>query len=313
MLPLTWFSLLCAGAAAASRRIPSQFKPGGLSEKLTTKDNREYRVFLPASYDGSTEAPLILSYHGSGGTIKKQKDLDGLTESWRNDKYIVAYLQGLVPPKGSHSRWQISPDAQADDQSFTKEVLDTLERQLAIDRRRVYATGKSQGGGFVGALLACNETLGRRFAAFAPVSGAYYLRNETSCDPEHIPIACATTRTDTPILAFHGGADDTIAYGGGPRQGACLPAVRHWIRSWVVRNGLRGTERNTSLPDSAAVKNGVRSAWRDDRVVLVYDGDQAPHDWPSTVANRDNGGKNLTSFNATDMILHWFDGWTLPV
>ena len=135
---------------------------------------------------------------------------------------------------------------------------------------------------------------------------------KADCHPESVKVPCDAGRSNIPILAFHGGADPTIAYGGGPRQGACLPAVRHWIRGWAARDGLQGTERNTSLPDSAEVRNGVRSAWRDDRVVLVYDGDQAPHDWPSTVANSDNEGKNLTSFNATDMILDWFDGWKLP-
>lgn len=67
----------------------------------------------------------------------------------------------------------------SDDVGFTKQILDQLEEQYCVDTDRIYATGKSQGGGMVG-LLAADADLSMRFAAFAPVSGAFYVISATS-------------------------------------------------------------------------------------------------------------------------------------
>lgn len=48
-----------------------------------------------------------------------------------------------------------------DDTGFTTKILNDLEAQYCIDTDRIFATGKSDGAGFVG-VLACNKTLSSR-------------------------------------------------------------------------------------------------------------------------------------------------------
>ncbi|KAK8043219.1 hypothetical protein PG994_013702 [Apiospora phragmitis] len=296
-----------ACAANCSPNSKSPFPLGELSKDQHTSKGRRYRVHLPKAYDPTKPAPLILSYHGAHGTIEKQAALDGLTDSGRNRDHVVVYLQALVPEGSDKTEWEVAPGAEnTDDVGFTADVVAAIEDKLCIDSRRVYATGKSQGGGFVGQVLACDAKLSKTFAAFAPDTP------KSKCEPEtQVAIPCAgTKRKDTPIMAFHGGADETIPYRGTWRKktNSCLPDIRHWARQWVVRDGLQGTETNTTIAGS---KHGVRSAWRDERVVLVYDGDEVAHDWPSTGENSDNNGHAHAAFNASDDIMKWFPKWKL--
>ncbi|KLU85404.1 Poly(3-hydroxybutyrate) depolymerase, partial [Magnaporthiopsis poae ATCC 64411] len=174
-------------AASGCGASSPPFEPGKFSkdQTITTKDGqRRYRVFLPRSYKQSTETPAILSFHGAKGTIENQRKLDGLTEDWRNNKYIVIYLQGLATPNDpSRTAWQVDPLATTDDLGFTAAVLDEVESKLCVKKSQVYAVGKSQGGGMVN-LLACDAALSSRIAAFAPVSGAYYIHDtsKAQCD-----------------------------------------------------------------------------------------------------------------------------------
>lgn len=127
--------------------------------------------------------------------------------------------------------------------------------------------------------LACDATLSARIAAFAPVSGAYYidaLTTDVECaDPAAVDIPCDAGRSGIPIMAFHGGADPTIDYEGGLRT-YCLPAVRHWAEAWADRNGLNVSEVDNST--IAGSDNGVVSSWGGGLVNLVYDGDDIEHD-----------------------------------
>jgi polyhydroxybutyrate depolymerase len=85
-----------------------------------------------------------------------------------------------------------------DDVAFIRALLDSLERTYRIDRRRVYATGLSNGG-MMSYLVAC--ALSDRFAAVAPVSGELSM----DCAPT-IPVS---------VLIIHGTADENLPYNGG--------------------------------------------------------------------------------------------------
>ncbi|KAK9417636.1 putative Alpha/Beta hydrolase protein [Seiridium unicorne] len=300
-------------AASGCSKTPS-FKIGSLSSNQTVLTDRRYKVFLPQSYDHTKKTPLILSYHGANRQIEDQVALDELTNPFFNKDYIVVYLQGSAddPDREDHTTWEGAPENDSDDFSFTTAVLDTLESSLCIDTSRIYATGKSQGGGFVGR-LACHHDLSQRIAAFAPVSGAYYISQlsvKQECeDPATVEIPCDAGREGIPIMAFHGGADPSINYDGEFRS-YCLPSVRHWAEDWAQRNGL-----NVSKEDNSTIKgsdNGVTSSWGGGLVNLVYDGDNIEHDWPSLLQNSDNEGGPRSAFNATAWIVDFFGKHSLP-
>jgi poly(3-hydroxybutyrate) depolymerase len=220
--------------------------------------------------------------------------------------YVIMSAANILTFKGT---WQGVPNWPVDDILFTNKLLDHLLATYNIDSKRVYATGKSQGGGFVG-LLACHSNTSRRIAAFAPVSGAFYTtasNKENECEPDTVKITCNPTRRPISFIEFHGGKDDTIDYNGGSRRGVCLPSIPHYLRAWALRNGFKSQSQTSGLSQNAVVHsyaNGTIKGYFDSII---------GHDWPSTIANADNSRKGhvLASFNATSIILDFFDKITL--
>jgi len=83
-------------------------------------------------------------------------------------------------------------------------MVQQLSQNLCLDANRLYASGKSNGGGFTN-LLACTPATAGLFAAFAPVSAALYAgANPQNCTPGR-PV---------PIINFHGLADKIIPFDG---------------------------------------------------------------------------------------------------
>lgn len=112
-------------------------------------------------------------------------------------------------------------------------------------------------------MLACHEDMSTRIAAFAPVSGAFYETDfGVTCDPLAVNISnCSPGRADVPVLDFHGLADDTIAYNGGPRKGGCLPEIPHWCRQWASMDQLGNVNTSSAVPGASEASTAVRYEW----------------------------------------------------
>ncbi|RYP76728.1 hypothetical protein DL769_003559 [Monosporascus sp. CRB-8-3] len=189
------------------------------------------------------------------------------------------------------------PDAPegVDHVTFTAAVLDAAEALLCVDVARVYATGHSQGGGFIEARLACDAATSGRIATFVPVPGTFYnasVDRASSCDPLHLENACEAPRTRTengsrtPVLELHGGADDVISFHGGFRRARAGRPSATGPRTG--RGGTARTWRDDIVP-VGGTRNGVQYVYGDGLVVLVYAGDDVEHIWMS----RDAGNADL--------------------
>jgi poly(3-hydroxybutyrate) depolymerase len=212
----------------------------------------------------------------------------------------------------SKDTWQGVPEiGYRNDINFTSDILNEVESLYCINPNRITVTGKSDGAGFNN-VLACDPVLSKRIAAFAPVSGAYYI-NTLPCHPTTVDIPCSAARSDIPMLAFHGGNDTTIAYLGGARKNECLPAIPHFIQEWAFRDVLEAS----NVTSTVAV-NVTRYAFgRGAGVGLVelYYESNIGHDWPSTTPNADNtvSGHHVANYNATPIIMSFFEAHPLSV
>ena len=183
------------------------------------------------------------------------------------------------------------------DQIFTTELLTNLTEEYCIDSTRIYANGKSNGGGFVGS-LACSPDHGGEFAAFSAVVGAFYqqgLDNST----------CFPPRTPLPILEFHGTDDPRANYSGADHaRGGALPAIQNWLAQWAIRDGCPNPPTNvTQDSDSGKVHFGTYSCNGVPDIVQHYRIDGMGHVWPNTT-------RNATDYiNATTLIIDFFNSF----
>lgn len=189
-------------------------------------------------------------------------------------------------------------------------MINQFEELYAIDSTRIWAAGKSDGGGFCN-ILACNSTLSTQIAAFAPVSGAFYVPGPTgaTCDPSSVAISCCPGRSQIPIIEFHGFFDTTIDYDGSTtRDNSCLPTIPHWTQGWALRDGLSAINVTSNLTSDTLMY--TFGAGEETGLVTQYTDFNASfhHDWPSTVLDvvLKGGDKDVASFNATRIIIDFF-------
>ncbi|KAI1179575.1 Alpha/Beta hydrolase protein [Nemania sp. FL0916] len=290
-------------------------------------NGRTYLFWVPPTYNPHKATPLILSFHGATRTPASQADLDLLTTPFFNTDHIVAYPASGAYGVNQSTWWQGAPGVppNVDDVAFALDVLDTLEDSLCIDKNRVYATGKSQGGMMTNN-LACDARSAPRFAGFAPVSGSYYVDvgDGPACKPRALHFDCHPGRRDVPvpIKIFHGGNDHTIPFLGGPHNTECIPYIPYFASAWAARDGLSSKGRGVvkrplrGAGDNATVYRyggGWKGREEGDLVELVYAGDHVDHQWPATIPNSDSIEKMSppATFNASSIIMDFFAGYTL--
>ncbi len=260
---------------------------------------RAYLVHLPLNYKLTDPHPLILSFHGFTQTMHHQEHISKFSNSTTNPNAITVYPQGL----GSPPAWQGAPYSLegVDDLAFTNDLVTHLKAHYCIDEGKLFATGMSNGGGFVNTLACSSE--GQAFAAFAAVAGAFYgdvAEEKFECEPAWLPV---------PILEIHGDKDGIIAYQGGEASGVAIPAIPGWLHRWAVRNGCPGSsvgkvrdiiDRN--VQETAYDCNGIQ------KVVTGLKVKGMGHVWPSVTSNDDNG--NVTTWmDAAPHILLFFQGY----
>jgi poly(3-hydroxybutyrate) depolymerase len=293
-----------APSSGCGNPLSSQLARGGADKtntlSFTTSGGvvRSYLLHIPSSYDANTPAPFAFSFHGRGASPQEEESISGLSNETFNPNYLVAY------PYGINAEWQGDPDAIGfDDIGFTLELLNNLTSTFCLDSSKLYASGKSNGGGFAANILACDPQASRVFAAFAGVSGAYYQgTTDVNCNDATVSITCNPGRYPVPLFTTHGDVDTTIPYVGGGRRGRCLPSIPLFMTSWSDRNWLGSSNTSVSLYNNNVVRYdyGNESFPQLGAHYYVYG---LGHTWPSIAAG--------SWFDATPLLLAFFNKWTL--
>jgi polyhydroxybutyrate depolymerase len=255
--------------------------------------DRTYQLHLPQDYRGDRPWPLVVAFHGRGNTGAGTEEFSKLSTL----PAVVAYPNGVIGTgDGDRQAWQGASYAApgVDDVAFTGDLLDSLEGTLCIDQRRVYATGKSNGAGFTG-ILACR--MADRFAAIAPVAGAFYDQTGQDCHPSR-PV---------PVIDFHGTGDATIPYGGDAERG--LPAIRDWVAGWAQRDGCRHGPADTTLgPDVTESRWVGCDRGAEVRHVAITGGG---HTWPGA-DSYSGGGVTTQTIEAHEVLWQFLSRFPLP-
>ena len=249
-------------------------------------EERDYILYVPASYDASKPYPLVFCFHGYGGTAQANFTYTQLTSIADTANFILVHPQGAIHDNSTH--WNVDgwiDNSPYDDVDFVSTLMDKLISEYSINEDRMYACGMSNGGYF-SFLLACQ--LSERIAAIASITGAMSPQNFNECSPEH-PI---------PVLQIHGTADDVVPYGGAFWTKSIAQVMTFWntyddCQLELIKEDIP----NTSTTDNSTVEKYVytdcANGISNEHFKVINGG----HDWPGVWGNMDvNASQEIWRF-----------------
>jgi polyhydroxybutyrate depolymerase len=231
---------------------------------------RSYRLHVPAGHANEL-MPLVLNFHGSGGTPENQVATSGFDAIADREGFAVAYPAGIFENSVSQRSWNANAEEGVDDVQFALNVIEDVGAKLRIDGARIYATGFS-GGARMSSRLAC--ALSDILAAAAPVAGLQYPDDCVPPDP-------------VSIVAFHGRADAVNQYE------VTAESRPYW--SMGVETAAEKWRRALSCP-AGAMDGGFREepgltvrVWppcAEGAALMLYINETDGHVWPAGASER---------------------------
>ena len=292
--------LLAALAAIAAPGVHAQDAGDMLRTLKVGGTTRAYYVHLPLGAKPAQPAPLVVVFHGGGGNARNAERMSGMSAKADREHFIVAYPDGSGRLGHALLTWNTwtccgyALDENVDDSAFVRAMVEAIEREYAIDRSRIYATGLSNGG-MMTYRVACD--LSDIFAAVAPVAGAL---DTDDCRPTS-PVS---------VIAFHGTADHHVPYEGGAptanvdRHHRVDKPVSFAVGFWTGRNGCAGTptreKRGHVIHESYPCPDGLG--------VELYAIEGQGHAWPGGEKGLRGGNVDAPTreISATDLMWDFF-------
>ncbi|MCI0712030.1 MAG: hypothetical protein L0154_17885 [Chloroflexi bacterium] len=163
----------------------------------------EVRVYVPSTYDASTEIPLMLAFHPGFSSAEAMQRLTAFDTLAEESGVIIAYPDSIVgywDYGGGLSEWEAVNDVR-DHLGYAENVYETLLKQYAISD--VYMAGFSNGSRMV-MRLACEHP--DWFAGAGVVAAGI---------SSEVMAACLEDAS-IPIYYEHGTGDETVPFEGKP-------------------------------------------------------------------------------------------------
>lgn len=255
----------------------------GASTLLHNGESRQFIVHLPSSYNDSSIYPVLMSFHGYGGTATEFMNETDLMSLANEENFILVYPQGQCLSGGSH--WNAgldTPDnkSSTDDFGFIESLLIELDSMYAIDNERIYACGYSNGS-FFSYALACYHS--DKIAAIGSVSGTMFEETTTNCTPTH----------PTPIIHLHGTCDNVVPQDGGDGL-ASVPTV---LEYWIGYNNTDSSPQLSRVNDNGTlIEHRLYSEGDSSVAVSYYSVVRGDHVWFDLNFQGANTGKLIWDF-----------------
>jgi polyhydroxybutyrate depolymerase len=252
---------------------------------------RTFLIHVPSGYDNSTAVSLVLNFHGATSNAEQQRSLFSQMDATADAKgFIVVYPQGIGD---SWNAGACCGDAQSqgvDDVGFARALVEYMAARACIDRKRVYATGFSNGGR-MSYRLGCEAA--DVFAAIAPVAGTKSfpdLNNSPGCTPSR-PLS---------LIDFMGSADSRIA------------AQPGQVQEWVGFDGCTDSESKESYRNGAHYCMTYETCQAGTSVTYcVVDG--GGHCWPGTVPCPLGATSGSDELSANELMWELFERSSIPL
>lgn len=282
--------LLLSLAFALSCASPTPLGALGPGEHEITLDfagsSRLYLVRVPPTAAETSGYPVVVAFHGGGGTpwqFRDSRDADELA-----DREGVVWVHPAGTPARAGGRRLMTWNAgdccgrasreDVDDVGFVAALLDDLAGRIPVDRRRIYATGHSNGGMMT---MRVGAQLADRFAAIAPVGGVARM---SAFPPKKALPVLHIHSVDDPRALFEGGVGPAT---GLTRRRNEFVGVLESLEAWRGASGCHVETREEqprrwSAPDGS-VHTATRVEWlgcKPEAPVTLLRLTGAGHGWP---------------------------------
>lgn len=266
-------TLMVAFTINSQSTIDKNIQSGGIT--------RSYKLYIPASYTGSSSVALVLNMHGLGSTSQQQMFYGDFRAIADTANFIIAHPQGTVETTTlGRTYWNAYFGGAVDDISFLSELIDTISSNYNIDINRIHSTGMSNGGYMS---LAIAAGLHDKIASVASVTGSM---------TQTFPVS-AINQYPISVMQIHGTADSTVKYVGDTAS----QSIQNVLNYWLLHNNITSSPVVDSLPDINTTDNSTAikytySGGTDNTEVIHYKVIDGAHTWPNAlisigVTNRD--------------------------
>jgi polyhydroxybutyrate depolymerase len=196
-------------------------------------------LHVPDSYHPGRPAPLVILLHGYPGSGAAEEAYLELTPLSDRHGFLYLHPDGSPERSPAMGRFWNATDAccdfyrsGVDHVAMLDGLIDDLEARYAIDPRRIFIVGHSNGG-FMAHRMGCDAA--DRVAAIVSLAGATW-KDPARCRPA-APVA---------VLEVHGDADTQIAYRGGLLSTHAYPGARETVADWAADLGCAGSLEATT-------------------------------------------------------------------
>lgn len=236
-------SRVLIGVFAISLAACSHSEPrtaGRYIEKITVAGKtRDYILHIPKGYDHTKPTPVVIALHGLSSTATQFESVLRLGEECNKGGFILAIPNGLPEGLRGWNAGFFKISGEKSDVDFMKTILDKLEGEFNIDKKREYVFGHSNG-----AMMSyyLGSVMGDRLAAVAGISGSVGLPANGGLDTIPAP------KSQVSVLLLHGKADNVVVYKRGMKAMLQSMGADESAEWWAKNFGL------TAKPDAVEYK-----------------------------------------------------------
>ena len=287
--------------------------------------DRNYKIHYPENYDPANPTPVMVVVHGythDAGVMENMTSPDGnpsnpdsLNSLADREGFVVVYPNGTPLGRfrkgrgwngggGANGYAPVSSPAvenNYNDIGFLNDVLDEVEKEVNVDKSRVFGAGISNGGAMAYRMAA---EMSDRFAAIAVVAaGDQYAYANNTTEPER----------DMPLMVMHGEKDPVWPYEGGSIAFGKMCTVPGSVEKWAGWNQaeLKSTELLPDVDpnDGTRVEKKVYQGATPSSDVEFYTVKGGGHAWPGghQFSPEFQIGKVTRDINANEIMWDFFE------
>ena len=224
---------------------------------------REYLLHIPRGFKKSKkkQPPLVVMLHGRSSNGKQAaSSYYGWKTLADKEDFIAVFPTALGKP----TSWQAAYRNKATiDTQFLSQLINEVVEELALDKDRVFMTGHSSGGFMSYSFAALHSD---QVAAIGPVAGLNINRTKPK-----LPVS---------VIAFHGMADDVVAYESKGSKYGGMPSAMESAAAFAKHNGCAAKPSRTEMHGGKVLLD----TWEDGKDatrVELYSLVDWKHGWPN--------------------------------